>query len=107
MPSASGAEVRPYLAHLRARDIETLLVDVDEVRALLASRGWQVVNELIDDVHETALTRLLMSSAGSEGMVFEQAEYARLLGFLSGLRQTRWAANAYLLHAERAQAKES
>jgi hypothetical protein len=38
--------------------------------------------------------------------VLEQAEYARLLGFLSGLGQARVAAEAFLMHAERAQSKE-
>lgn len=73
---------------------------------MLHSPGWRVVSELIDDVYETAMSRLLMGSAGSEGMVFEQAEYARLLGFLSGLRQTRWAAEAFIEHAERVQNRE-
>jgi hypothetical protein len=36
----------------------------------------------------------------------EQAEYARLLGFLAGLDQSRVAVEAVLRHAERAQTKE-
>jgi hypothetical protein len=101
------AEQRPYLAHLSRRDIDSLPSDADAVAELLASPGWRVVNELLDEVHEQAVTRLLFGHAGSDGRVLDQAEYARLLGFLSGLRQTRWAAQAFLTHAERAQTKEN
>lgn len=99
-----AAEHRPYLAHLRGR--EDVLSDAGDVRQMLDTPGWHIVSELLDDVHATAVTRLLMSHAGSDGVVFEQAEYARLLGFLSGLRQVRWAAEAVIQHAEREQAKE-
>lgn len=61
---------------------------------------------LIDDVHGDAVSRLLFISAGADGSVLEQAEYARLLGFLSGLRQARVAAEAFIEHAERVQRKE-
>jgi hypothetical protein len=50
--------------------------------------------------------RLLFSHAGTEGRVFDQAEYARLLGFLAGLDQARVAAEAVIKHAEREQSKE-
>lgn len=62
---------------------------------------------LLDEVHGDAVTRLLFLSAGAEGKVLEQAEYARLLGFLSGLRQSRLAAEAFIEHAERVQRKEN
>lgn len=101
-----GAEHRPYLAHLKNGGADTALSDRDAVRALLESIGWKLVAELIDDVHEDAVTRLLLSHAGSEGRVFEQAEYARLLGFLSGLQQFRWAAEAFIEHAERVRNRE-
>jgi hypothetical protein len=101
-----GAEHRPYHAHLRRRDPDRLLADRDAVSALLASPGWQVLEELTDAVHGTAVDRLLFSHAGSEGRVLDQAEYARLLGFLSGLGQARVAAEAVITHAEREQSKE-
>lgn len=102
-----AAEHTPYLAHLRRNgDHEEALSDRDAIRALLRSEGWQLVNELLGHVHEEAVTRTLFAHAGTEGRVLEQAEYARLLGFLAGLRQTRWAAEAIVLHAERMQAKE-
>ena len=107
MPGSAGAELRPYLAHLRSWDLDTLPSDADAVAALLASPGWAVVSALVDDVHDQAVTRLLFAHAGSDGRVLEQAEYARLLGFLSGLRQTRWAAEAFIEHAERVQRKET
>jgi hypothetical protein len=101
-----AAEHRPYLAHLRNKPIDSTATDAGEVAAMLDSHGWRVVMDLIDEVHETALTRLLMEHAGIEGHPLDQAEYARLLGFLSGLRQTRWAAEAFIEHAERVRIKE-
>lgn len=70
---------------------------------MLGSRGWALVQELIDQAHGEAVTRLLFSQAGLEGRVLEQAEYARLLGFLSGLQQTRVAAEALIAYAQRHQ----
>jgi hypothetical protein len=101
-----GAEHTPFLARLRKGDVEDVQTDADAVRAMLDSAGWQLVAELLGSTHDEAVTRLLFSHAGSEGRVLEQAEYARLLGFLSGLRQTRWAAEAFLMHAERVRSKE-
>ena len=102
-----GAEHRPYLAHLNRReDWDTIISDHTAVQQMLASDGWRVVTELVSDVHDEAVTRLLLGHAGSDGRILEQAEYARLLGFLSGLRQTRWAAEAIIEHAERVQRKE-
>lgn len=63
--------------------------------------------ELLYHTHEDAVTRLLFSHVGSEGRVLEQAEYARLTGFLAGLQQARWAAEAIVLHAERVREKEN
>ena len=99
-----GAEHRPY--HALLRDSDDPIGDATEVSSLLTSGGWTVVMGLIDEAHANAVTRLLMSHQGTDGMVFEQAEYARLLGFLSGLRQVRWAAEAVIEHAERVQRKE-
>ena len=101
-----AAEHRPYLAHLRNGDTDSVLSDREAVQAMLNSTGWALLNELLDEVHEDAVTRLLLSHAGSEGKVFEQAEYARLLGFLSGLQQFRWAAEAFIEHAERVRQRE-
>lgn len=65
-----------------------------------------MLEEIVAEVHGNAVDRLLFSHAGSEGRVFDQAEYARLLGFLAGLDQARVAAEAVLKHAEREQTKE-
>jgi GTP1/Obg family GTP-binding protein len=102
-----AAEHTPFLAHLRKfGNFEDALSDRDAVQSLLDSQGWALLMQLIDSVHEEAVMRALFAHAGSEGRVLEQAEYARLLGFLAGLRQVRWAAEAYVLRAERAQAQE-
>jgi hypothetical protein len=102
-----GAEHTPYLAHLRRKsDPDTAFADANVVRDLIASHGWQLVIELLDRTYEEAATRLLFGHAGSEGRVLDQAEYARLLGFLSGLRQSRWAAEAIVMHAERVREHE-
>lgn len=101
-----GVEHRPYFAQLRRRDSDSLPSEADQVRALAESPGWRLVLELVDAAHGDAVRRLLFSHTGETGKVLDQAEYARLLGFLSGLGQARVAAEAFLMHAERAQAKE-
>jgi len=103
-----GAEHLPFLAHLRKHhDSDELPSEVDAIRSLLDSTGWALLMSLIEDVHGETVGRLLFASAGAEGKVLEQAEYARLLGFLAGLRQTRVAAEAYLEYAERVRTRES
>jgi hypothetical protein len=103
-----GAEHLPYLAHLRKRhDSDALPSEVDAIRTLLGSTGWELLMSLLETTHGEAVQRLLFLSAGAEGKVLEQAEYARLLGFLSGLRQSRVAAEAFIEHAERVQRKEN
>lgn len=74
--------------------------------ALRDSPGMGLIQALIDDVHSNAVKRLLFASAGAEGVVLDQAEYARLLGFLAGLDQFRVAVEAYVLHAERVHQRE-
>lgn len=103
-----AVEHKPFLAHLRRQDAawDSVVSDRDAIKALLESPGWTLVEDLIERVHQEAVTRLLLAHAGTEGRVFEQAEYARLLGFLSGLRQTRWAAEAFIEHAERVHHRE-
>jgi len=101
-----GLEHRPYLARLRGSDFDTIIADRDAVQAMLDHPGWQLVERLLDETHADATTRLLFGHAGSDGSVLEQAEYARLLGFLSGLKQTRWAAEAFIEHAERVRQQE-
>ena len=101
-----AAEHRPYHAHLRHRDHDRLIADRDAIEQLTLSPGWRVLMELMNTVHGDAVSRLLFASTGSEGRVLEQAEYARLLGFLAGLQQARVAAEAVLRHAERVRDKE-
>jgi len=101
-----AAEHLPYLAHLRKRDSDSLPSEVDAIEQMLGSEGWRVLTELVERVHGEAVSKLLFSHTGADGKVFEQAEYARLLGFLSGIRQARVAAESYLIHAERVKTKE-
>lgn len=82
------------------------MADRDAVSALVLTPGWRVLEDLLAEVHGNAVDRLLFSHAGSEGRVFDQAEYARLLGFLAGLEQARVATEAVIKHAEREQSKE-
>lgn len=106
-----AAEHTPYLAHLTRRekgsDADRLPSEADAIRAMLSSPGWGVLTELVEYVHGEAVSRILFEHAGTSGHVLEQAEYARLLGFLAGLRQSRVAAEALLIHAERVRIKES
>jgi hypothetical protein len=107
MESKSAADHRPYLAHLRHHDLDRLPVEVAAIEQMLRSDGWRVLTELVESVHGEAVTRLLFSHTGSDGAVLEQAEYARLVGFLAGLRQFRAAAEAFVIHAERVQRQEA
>jgi hypothetical protein len=73
---------------------------------MVDSPGWELICELVDAAHGDAVRRLLFSHSGVEGRVLDQADYARLLGFLSGLGQFRVAAEAFLMFAERERKKE-
>jgi hypothetical protein len=96
-----AAEHRPFLALLRKHYADRLPSEVDAVRQMLDSAGWALVSDLIEIAHGEAVSRLLFEHTGAEGRVLDQAEYARLLGFLAGLRQSRVAAEAFLIHAAR------
>lgn len=106
-----GAEHLPYLAHLRTldktSDVERLADDADAVGRMLESRGWTVLTELVRYVHGEAANRLVFAHQGSQGKVLDQAEYARVLGFLAGLQQFEAAAQSVLIHAERVRLKET
>jgi hypothetical protein len=76
--------------------------DDDELRAAAAkvrdtvnSEGWQLIQALVDTAHSDALARLFEGHRASNGRVLEQAEYARLCGFLAGLLEPQNAARAY------------
>lgn len=100
------AEHRPYLAELRHHDADQIASEVGQIEALLAMPGMALIEDLIDAVHRNAVERLLFASAGAEGRVLDQAEYARLLGFLAGLGQARVAAEAFVMYAERVRNRE-
>jgi hypothetical protein len=104
--SSGAAEHRPFFAQIRRRDSDQLPSDLNAVRELVASHGWQLVMDLLDQAHGDAARRLLFAHAGAEGRVLEQAEYARLLGFLSGIGQARVAADALIAYAERVHSQE-
>jgi len=101
-----GAEHRPYLAALRHKDADQIASEIDAVTQLADAPGWALVRDLVDVVHANAVERLLFASTGVEGRVLDQAEYARLLGFLAGLDQARVAVEAYVMHAERVRNRE-
>jgi hypothetical protein len=101
-----GAEHRPYLAALRHKDADQVASEIDAVRTISDTPGWALIEALVDEVHGNAVSRLLFASTGVEGRVLDQAEYARLLGFLAGLNQARVAVEAYVMHAERVRNRE-
>lgn len=101
--SAAEAEHRPFLAQIRRRDLDSLPSDLNAVQATIDSPGWKLIWELVDQTHEDATRRLLFSHVGAEGRVLEQAEYARLTGFLAGITQARVAAESLIAYAQRHQ----
>lgn len=110
MPSRSATAValehKPYIAHLRRRDSDALPSEREDVHALLSHPGWLLVMDLIEQAHGEAVARLLFAHTGATGQVLEQAEYARLCGFLAGLDQARVAAEAVVAYAARVQTME-
>jgi hypothetical protein len=66
-----------------------------KVQATLDSEGWQLLRSFLTRAHDDALTRLFQGSGGANGKVLEQAEYARLCGYLAGLLEPQTAARAY------------
>lgn len=61
-------------------EAETLFAVRDRLQRLTHDQGYEDLRSLIEDSIENAQERLTI------GPVLEQAEYARALGFLSGLR---------------------
>ena len=76
-----GVEHRPYLAHLRGTDFDTIIADRDAVQAMLDSPGWKLVEELLER-RPTPTPPPACCSATPEltAPCSTQAEYARLLG---------------------------
>jgi hypothetical protein len=90
LPQAVRADQRPYFAQIRRRDSDSAPVRSERGAGAARIAGWQLVMELLDQAHGDAARRLLFAHAGAEGRVLEQAEYARLLGFLSGSARPVW-----------------
>ncbi len=97
----------PFVNHLQRWEDDDLRVAAKHVADLLDSPGWKALTLLLDEVHGTATSHLLLSHAGARGEVMEQAEYARLVGFLSGLTQPQIAAGAFHTAAERVARKNA
>lgn len=97
-PIASGRQHTPFLGHIEAWESEPLFEAQRAVRTLVDSPGWDVVCELIDAGRENAEARLKYGSVPAS-----TAEYAKALGFVTGLESLEAAAEAVLLAAERRQ----
>lgn len=88
---------QPYLAQFKQWDDDELRIACEHVAQLEHHPGFEALTRVLDEVHGNAMDRLLSSHAGAEGRIMDQAEYARLVGFLSGLRQPMAAVKAFAL----------
>lgn len=89
----------PYIAQIEKWDDEdTSLTAAKQVEQLTQHPGWTQLLRLLDAAEKNALDRLLNMNTAR---VPEQAEYARLTGFLAGLREPTVAAKAFQVYAER------
>jgi hypothetical protein len=96
------ADELPYLNRLeRDWEPDDLAAVAEYVHQLEDHPGWQALWRLIEDAHQEAWTSLLAGHAGSKGRVLEQSEYARLMGFLSGLLEPQAAQRAFHVADER------
>lgn len=91
-----------FLARQYAEDDDSFVIAAERVAELLDSPGWKVVTELVEDARTSTATNLIMSHAGSQGKVLEQAEYARLCGYLAGAKELQVAAESFALALEAA-----
>ena len=100
---------RAYVAHLRRWDEDQALLAAKQVDELIHQPGWTRLTQLLDEAHGAAFNRILQSHAGdtSTAQILEHAEYTRLIGFLSGLKQLHFAVEAFAEHAESVRKRNS
>lgn len=89
-----------HLANVLAKlDDDVLRAQAEQVAQLVQQPGWQHLSDLIETVRGTVTARL--EGSGFAGQILEQAEYARLMGFLAGLRQPQLAADTFAAQLEK------
>ena len=90
------ADELPYVNRLEHDwDPEVLETAAGHVAALAEHPGWHALTQLIEEAHAEAWTGILAGHVGKQGRVLDQAEYARLLGFLAGLNEFQAAQRAF------------
>lgn len=77
-----------FRTRLKEWDPDVVLTSAKQVRDLMAQPGWLRLQELLGQVEEKHLDQLLL------GKTMEQADYARLVGVVGGLRALKGAAGA-------------
>jgi hypothetical protein len=94
-----SAEHTPYLNLIGRRypkdDPEQLRLAHGKVQAMLASEGWQILQEILAEAHARSTKNLILGQSAIQGAVPSQAEYARAVGFLAGVEQPQVAAESF------------
>jgi hypothetical protein len=96
--------INPFLERLKRQYVDKddeLRAAAAKVQETMASPGWRLLWDFITDAEQDALARLFAGHRGANGAVMEQADYARLVGYLSGLREPQGAAEAFELAVRR------
>ena len=81
---------------------DELIAAAAKVEQTLQSPGWEFIMDYLENAEQDALTSLFNAHAGASGKVLEQAEYARLGGYLAGIREPQTVALAFRQAAENA-----
>lgn len=76
-------------------DDDELIAAASKVEATMTSEGWAILWDFIGAAHDDALTRLFRSHRPNGGTLPDQAEYARLCGYLAGILEPQTAAQAF------------
>lgn len=94
-------EHTPYTAKLDRVEYETLRAQAGKIQQMIDSEAWKILTALVDQARGDASRRTIMGHAGPRGKVLEQAEYARILGYLAGTSELQVAAESFALALEK------
>ena len=88
-----------YISILRDYDDEELRLAAEQVASLQRQPGWGKLMTLLTHAEKRANARLMGSAFNDK--VLEQAEYARILGVLAGIKQPQIAADSFAAALEK------
>ncbi len=84
-------------------DRDRVRVEAEQVRAMMDTEGWKHLQAAIARRRDAVVEGLEQS--GDSGRILDHAEYARLMGYLAGLRQSQDAADSFVTALEKHRAR--